>query len=169
MKKNMAIFIMVVFVAWGCSKDDEAKETAPPAKNQHKIAARTAADFSLTNLDGKAVALSDFKDQPVVIIFTTTWCPYCIKEIPNWKSLYARHKDDVGFMAVYVNENRQKVASFAAAKALDYPVLLDPDGQVARAYGVRGVPTQVVIDREGKLFKQASFALAADIDAVLKD
>ena len=111
---------------------------------------RPAPDFTLPDLDGVPVTLTDLRGKVVLVVFTTTWCPYCKKELPYLKELYdKRRTDGLEILAIYIQESPQKVASFAARYGLPYRVLLDTTGQVARAYGVRGVPTRMLIDKDG--------------------
>jgi len=88
----------------------------------------------------------------VLVYFTTTWCPYCKRDIPNLKKMYDRYRDrDFEILSIFIQESRQKVSSFAESYELPYPVLLDPDGAVAARYGVRGVPTKIVVSPDGTM------------------
>lgn len=110
----------------------------------------TAPDFSLQDVTGKTWRLSDHHGKVVLLDFTTTWCPWCIKDIPNLKKVYERYgKKDFEFVAIYIQESQKKVSSFSAKHKLPYKILLDPEGKAARNYGVRGVPTKVIVGRDG--------------------
>ena len=109
-----------------------------------------APDFTLKDLRGKARSLKDFRGKVVLLNFTTTWCPYCKKNIPNLKKLHASMKGkDFELVSIYVNESPKRVELFAEKYALPYTVLVDSDAMVARSYGVKGVPMKVVVDRKG--------------------
>ncbi|MBN2298170.1 MAG: TlpA family protein disulfide reductase [Deltaproteobacteria bacterium] len=116
----------------------------------------SAPDFSLKDLDGKTHILSDYAGKTVLLNFTTTWCPYCLKDIPNLKKMYSTYKDR-GFvlLAIYIQESDRKVDSFRRKYDLPYSVLLDTDGRIAQSYGVRGVPTKVLIDKKGTILCRA--------------
>lgn len=120
------------------------------ALGQDKVAAH---DFTLVDLAGKTWRLSDQKGKVVLLDFTTTWCPWCVKDIPHLKKLSQKYQGNRSFefVAVYLQESRQKVSSFALKKGLPYRILLDLDGKVAAKYGVRGVPTKVVVDKDGNV------------------
>lgn len=109
-----------------------------------------APNFILQDLNGKARSLQEFRGKVVLLNFTTTWCPYCKKDIPNLKKLHAALKGK-GFelVSIYVNESPKRVAVFAEKYALPYTILVDSEAAVARNYGVRGVPMKVVVDRKG--------------------
>ena len=109
-----------------------------------------APDFILQDLTGKARTLKEFRGKVVLLNFTTTWCPYCKKDIPNLKKLHASMKGkDFELVSIFVNESPKRVALFAEKYALPYTVLVDSEATVARSYGVRGVPMKVVVDRKG--------------------
>ena len=71
----------------------------------------SAPDFSLKDLQGKTHVLSDYAGKTVLLTFTTTWCPYCIKDIPKLKKIYSEYKDrDFVLLAIYIQESDRKVA-----------------------------------------------------------
>ncbi len=111
-----------------------------------------APGFTLPDLAGKKFTLADHKGKPVLIIFSTTWCPYCRTEIPRFKEIYNTYAKN-GLVVVNVDsqEPRDKVAKFAEKYKLPYRVLIDESGDVAESYGIRGVPSLVLIDGKGKI------------------
>lgn len=128
------------------SADTSARTAPPPAT------VRMAPDFTLQDLKGKDRSLKDFRGKVVLLNFTTTWCPYCKKDIPNLKKLHASLKGrDFELVSIYVNESPTRVAQFAEKNSLPYTILVDSDAAIARQYGVRGVPMKVVLDRKGEV------------------
>ncbi|HPC47672.1 MAG TPA: TlpA family protein disulfide reductase [Deltaproteobacteria bacterium] len=123
---------------------------ANPSAPQASPASVEAPNFILQDLSGKARSLKDYRGKVVYLYFTTTWCPYCKKDIPNLKRLHASLKGrPFEIVAVYVNESVSKVRWFAQKYELPYTVLVDDDAQVARLYGVQGVPLRIVLDASG--------------------
>jgi peroxiredoxin len=112
-----------------------------------------APDFVVKDLKGRPFRLSDHKGKrPVLIIFSTTWCSFCKAEIPHFKSIYSTYaKRGVEIVNVDIQESKEKVSSFAAKYELPYRVLLDEEGTVSGFYDVRGVPTMVLIDKNGMI------------------
>jgi cytochrome c biogenesis protein CcmG/thiol:disulfide interchange protein DsbE len=109
-------------------------------------------DFILKDLKGQEVSLGSFRDRPILLVFGTTWCPYCREEIPRIKEIYRLGREkNLEVLNIFINEPEAKVSAFAAKYALPYRVLLDSDGKVAERYQVRGVPTLVLLDRQGKI------------------
>ena len=115
--------------------------------------ASRAPDFSLKNLAGHVVTLSDLKDDVVVVNFWATWCPPCRDEVPHLESFFQTHRDD-GFIVVGIamdsvrGEGLTAVKEFVDEFQVDYPIVLGDDG-VAESFQVEGLPTTFIIDRNG--------------------
>ena len=110
-----------------------------------------AADFTLPDLDGRPVTLGPFLGKiPVLLVFWATWCPECKAAIPEINALITGPlKEKLLVFGLDFRESREKVALAVKSRGIRYPVLLDERGQAARAYGVVGIPTYVLIGREG--------------------
>ncbi len=108
-------------------------------------------EFTLSDLQGKAFNLKDYRAKAVLLIFGTTWCPSCRSEIPHFKQIYSTYVPK-GLEVAYVNiqEPREKVLRFSTKNQLPYRTLLDMNGDVANAYDVMGVPAMVLI-KDGKI------------------
>jgi len=115
-----------------------------------------APDFSLTDLNGKTFKLSAKRGKTVLLFFGTTWCPACRQQFPLCKEIYNKYNSR-GLEFVYINimEPRGKVARFVQANALPFRILLDDNANVANTYEVIGVPTFVLINKDGKIFKKS--------------
>jgi peroxiredoxin len=111
-----------------------------------------ASDFTLKDLDGRDVRLSDYKGKTIVLYFMATWCPECRGTIPRLKEIYSSYSSKgLVLLAVDVMESKEKVAAFSRKYGIPYPILLDEDGKVYRSYGVGGVPVTALIDRNGRI------------------
>ena len=109
-----------------------------------------AFDFSLDDVSGQRIQLSDLRGHPVVINFWATWCPPCRQELPALQSAYQRFRDQgVILLGVDLKENVETIQNFTAQFGLTYPLLLDRDGAVSERYQVRGIPTTVIVDADG--------------------
>jgi len=129
------------------------------AEAMHKLEAadetRRKADFTLTDLQGKAWHLRELRGKVVLVNFWATWCPPCRKEMPDLQALYDKYKDQ-GFVVLAISdEEAAKVTPFISDRKISYPVLLDPGGKVNEAFLVWGIPKSFVYDREGKLVAQS--------------
>jgi len=145
--------------------------SAPKPREAAKTAiAEKAPDFVLKDLNGRKFRLSDFRGkQPVLIIFSTTWCPTCKEEIPHFKSLHATYaKQGLLIVNVDIQESQEKVAKFTARHGLPYRVLLDEDGDVSGIYDIRGVPSMVLIDRNGNILCRQCPKIETLLEKILK-
>lgn len=120
---------------------------------------QVAPDFTLTNLNGEEVVLSDLQGKKVVLNFWTTWCPPCKAEMPHMQSYYDKYadKDNVEIIAVnltYSNDSVKKVEQFVSSYKLDFPILLDEKDEVGRIYEVITIPSTYMIDTTGKIQHQ---------------
>ncbi len=117
-----------------------------------------APDFTLENMDGDKLSLSDFHGQVVMLNFWATWCPPCRREIPSMESIYQDFGKD-GFVVLAVNEfeDPDHVFAYTGQLSVDptFPVLFDRDSTVSQLYGVKGLPTTVLIDKQGKMVYRA--------------
>lgn len=112
-----------------------------------------AADFTLPSLTGENISLSTYLGKKVILlVFGATWCPYCVKEIPELKEIDTAFKNkDFILLYIDIGESKKKVEAFAQEKALPYTVLLDEKSEVAQTYKVYGIPTGFLIDLKGKI------------------
>lgn len=127
-----------------------------------------APDFMLKDIQGKTVRLSSFRGNPVVLFFGTTWCPACRAEIPAFKSTYEKHaRRGLKFFYIDINESTDRVSYFAGQNAFPYPVLVDSDGSVANRYRIIGVPTIVLVNKDGNIAGVAHRTSDLHIDELL--
>lgn len=107
--------------------------------------------FEALDTTGKTWRLADLKGRAVLINFWASWCEPCRAEMPTLQQiadLYGPEKLLV--LALNFKEHPNRAIQFAATTGLSLPVLLDPQGQTARAWGVKVFPTTVLIDRQGR-------------------
>lgn len=104
--------------------------------------------FSLRDLEGEVRKLEDFRGNPVILNFWTTWCPYCVDEMPLLQELHTSG-EDVVVLAVNVRESKESAQKFIADKGFTFPVLLDSEGKVFKSYRLRAYPTTFALNAEG--------------------
>jgi peroxiredoxin len=115
-----------------------------------------APDFSLPRLEGGSeVSLASLRGQVVLVNFWATWCKPCEDEMPAMGRLYHQTKD-AGFalLAVSIDEGREEVDRFQERLALPFPILLDPEKQVAQRYQTYRFPETFLVDREGVIVER---------------
>jgi peroxiredoxin len=110
-------------------------------------------DFALKDVvTGEEISIRDYKGQPVLITFFTTWCPICKGEMPRIQEIYERYRSQ-GFvvLGVGVNESESSVRNYGSRYTLSFPIMADSNSKVASEYLVRGVPTHYFIRTDGKI------------------
>ena len=114
--------------------------------------ARHAPALRLPILDGARIDLTDLKGKVVLVNFWATWCPPCVEEIPSLQRLYRRlQPQGLEILAVDVGESAGKMRKFLADKPIDFPVLMDTEGDALRRWGIYAFPTTLVLDREHRI------------------
>ncbi|MGN7455840.1 redoxin domain-containing protein [Paenibacillus pasadenensis] len=109
-------------------------------------------EFTLSTLDGRTVSLSDYEGKPVVLNFWGSFCPPCVKEMPEFQRQYDKWKSEgLEVLAVNLSEDNLTVRNFVAGKNLTYPILRDVDKETERRYRLRSYPTTFFIRPDGKL------------------
>ncbi|HEY8450468.1 MAG TPA: TlpA disulfide reductase family protein [Bacillota bacterium] len=107
-----------------------------------------APGFALATVaGGRTVALEEYRGQPVIVNFWATWCPPCVKELPVLEQV--AEQGQIAVLAVNVGDGREQVQAFTRQHGLNMTVLLDQQGEVAGAYGMRGLPETFFIDDDG--------------------
>jgi peroxiredoxin len=120
-----------------------------PAANT-LLAGDRAVEFTLLDLDGDEVSLSDYSGKPVVLNFWATWCAPCRIEMPELQNAYETYQEqDLVILAINQQEEGQIVDGFFDDLGLTFTPLLDSDGNVGRAYGAFGLPSTYFVDRSG--------------------
>jgi peroxiredoxin len=107
-------------------------------------------DFTLSDLSGKKVSLSQYRGKLVFLNFWATWCPPCRAEMPSMERLYQKLKGQgLVVLAVDLQEDAKSVSKFVEEHKLTFSILLDSDGRVGTTYGARSIPTTYIIGRDG--------------------
>ncbi len=110
-----------------------------------------AYDFTLPDLDGKAITLSALHGRPVILNFWATWCAPCRIEMPEFQKVYENHPDgELAIIAVNLDEPADRVSKFFRDDlGLTFTALLDDGGVIADKYGVFTYPTTYFINKDG--------------------
>jgi len=113
-----------------------------------------ATDFTLKDLNGNDVSLSDFRGKVVMLDFWATWCPPCVKAIPELIALHEKYKAR-GFevIGISMDQSVADVKYFVNDRNITYTILMSDD-KVEKQYGVITIPVTFMIDRSGKVVKK---------------
>lgn len=125
-------------------------------------------NFTVYDNESNEIALSDIVNEgkPVVINFWTTWCPYCINEMPEFEEVYTEYDGKVNFMMIDVdgggNDDINKAKQYIADEGYTFPVYFDSALYAAQAYNIGSFPTTVIIDARGNEIYNRSGSLSKE-------
>ncbi len=111
-----------------------------------------AKNFTLKDVDGKTRPLSEFAGKVLIVNFWASWCPPCRREMPSMERIYQQLKGQP-FMVLGIDQYEKEDRVFAFMGELDpqptFPILLDMEGTVSQAWGVKALPTSFIVDKHG--------------------
>jgi len=113
-----------------------------------------APDFSLPDIEGKTVRLSDYRGKVVFVNFWATWCKPCKEEMPSMEILWENFKsEDFVMLAISMDRvtTKKDIPPFIESMKLTFPILTDSWGQTDKRYKLMGVPETYIIDQSGVL------------------
>lgn len=128
-----------------------------------------APEISLATVDGRGVALSDYRGRPVIVNFWASWCVPCRDEFPLLAAARAAHQaDGLEILGIIHDDSAQSAAAFAATYDAAWPLLVDADDVAWNAYHGAFVPITYFVDRAG-IVRALSYGPppSASLDALL--
>jgi len=132
------VFSFSLFLVGCKERRIELKSSAPP--------------FKLSSVNGSVLSLQDYKGSYVLLNFWATWCPPCLEELPSLESLYLKQKArNLVVLGIAVKDEREAVLDMKEKLKITYPLLLDPEGEVASDYQTTGYPETFLLGKDGKI------------------
>ncbi len=125
------------------------------------VVAGPAPVFDAVLLDGAQVSLAQYRGRPLLLHFWASWCPVCRLEQDSIGNIARDH----AVLTVSIDDMAPgELRAWMTEQGLDYPVVPDPSGRLSARYGVRGVPTSIVIDAEGRIrFTEVGYTTEAGL------
>lgn len=161
-----ACLLLLIFSVFSCSRDGDKA-----------VDGGRAQDFTLSDINGNKITLSEMRGKVVMIEFWATWCPPCRQSIPDLNTIFNKYKDR-GFVLLAISldkgsDAQSLIMSFIKEYPMAYTVLLD-NGDTGRKYGVSSIPTSFIIDKTGRIANKhigyspnSASAISQEIEALL--
>lgn len=145
MKRFILVLLPIVIVLFACAKAEKASifgDNSSPAP-----------DFTVKDLKGREISLSNYSGKVVFLNFWATWCGPCKAEIPDFIQAYKQYKDK-GMEIIGISVDRispKSVLKFVEKYKINYPVIMSTD-KIQKDYEPGPyVPTTIIVDQEGKI------------------
>lgn len=149
--RHPALIVAVYFLAIFVSPQPSAAVT-PWAIEE--LAGKPAPQFSLPDMTGKKIDLNEFNGKVMLINFWATWCGPCRKEMPDLEKIQQKYQEkQFSVVAVSLDSDLGHVKAFLKRLPVTFPILHDPEMEVAEKYGVFAYPTSFLVDRKGGIKK----------------
>lgn len=103
-----------------------------------------------------SISLVELRGTPLVVNFWAAWCAPCRREMPAFQSVYEDVQDDVGFLGIDNQDIRADGLDLVRETGVRYRLGFDPSGDVARAFGVLGMPTTVFVSADGEMLERVT-------------
>ena len=127
----------------------KAPTTAPTEPNYPD-----APDFTVYDLDGNEVKLSDFFGKPIVLNFWASWCGPCKAEMPEFQKKYSLIGDEVQFLMINVGDDMETAHKYVTKQGFQFPVFYDTNNNASEVYQISSIPMSYFINSEGKIVAQ---------------
>lgn len=160
--KKRTIQLLFTVIALLATWSNANAQTATVADNDSKYATEmlkpgtVAPEFALQTPEGKTVKLSDYRGKYVVLDFWASWCPDCLKDVPNVKALYDTYNErGIVFVGVSFDVNKENWTAALAKYGIEYTQVSElkkwKETEVSKAYNIKWIPSLYLINPEGKV------------------
>lgn len=121
-----------------------------------------AASVAYTAWEGGRATTAAFAGKPLVVNFWASWCTSCLAEIPRFVEVYERHRQEVHFLGLNLQDNPDSAKRLAKELGITYMLGRDPQGEAFQAFGGVAMPTTVVVDADGNVVKKLDGEVSAE-------
>lgn len=118
--------------------------------------------ISILDKYGNEIALADLLGKPIIINFWTTWCTFCVSEMPHFQDAFEEYGNEIQFLFINPDENFETINKFMNQKGYTFPTYVDKGSTSSYAFGVSAFPTTAAIDAEGNIKYLRAGMITAD-------
>ena len=163
----MALAVLALFSVWITWRAKTIELGTNALNAASPLVGKPAPDFVVDTLDGRKLALADYRGKTLVVTFWASWCGPCRMELPVLARFYRRtHQPDSDFeiLAISTDDSRDAAANEAKALNLPFPVAVDVGNRIASAYNIESIPMLFVTGKSGTLiYSHVGFEMTLDI------
>jgi cytochrome c biogenesis protein CcmG, thiol:disulfide interchange protein DsbE len=156
---GLAVVVVAAFVVYASLEGGDPADSGviPSQEGQRLGAVSGAEDGPLPEVildgfgDGGPVDVTSYRGTPLVVNFWATWCPPCVKEMPDFEEVWRAHEGRVAFLGVNSQDREDAAVRFATDLGITYDMASDPAGDYFAAVSGYGWPTTLLVDAEGRI------------------
>lgn len=165
----LALLFAISGLGMGAETESDMSERAKLGEFVPASQPSPAPAISLGDSSGQTIELSDLRGKPVILNLWATWCEPCLREMPSLERLQSRFGERITVLAVSEDRGGDKIVEpFIAKLGLkSVKIYIDPKSEVGHAFTVRGLPTSVLIDRNGMVLGRVEGAAEWDSPKIL--
>jgi thiol-disulfide isomerase/thioredoxin len=154
------VIIAVVIVLSGCynAPDPNGAGVAGPGG----LAGAPAQSFDVRRTDGRSDSLARYRGRVVLLNLWATWCPPCQEEMPALERFARENAGKVVVLGVDEGESAAAAGTYAREHGVTFPILVDEQQQYGRTYRGIGLPTSVIVGRDGRVVRGVDGAMTIE-------
>lgn len=140
--------------------DEIDQASGDTEENEDEIKYNEQNNFTLIDLEGNEVSLSDYQGKKVFLNFWATWCPPCKGEMPDMEVLHNEiDESEVVILAINLGDEERLIKRFIEGEEFTFKVLQDRENAVAAQYMISSIPISYLIDENGEIVKKVVGAM----------
>ncbi|MDE7352047.1 MAG: TlpA family protein disulfide reductase [Acetatifactor sp.] len=167
----VTLILLILAAVWGyrflTARYQAPEQQTADEGNEEQAKTDPAPDFTVMDMDGNSVNLSDYFGKPIIINFWAAWCGPCKSELPAFDAAIQEYGQEITFLMVNLTDGFRDTVSvvtdFVDENNYSFPVYFDTEYSAAIAYRVSSIPLTVLIDRDGNLYKSHTGAMSDTI------
>ena len=150
---SLILFTLIITIIAVVAKNAFTKDETFAALTKKEDGTELIAyETKLVSLDQSETTLENYKDNVLVLNFWTSWCTYCIHEVPELNNFYNKQPEDVAFLTINMTadeKNAQSAEKFKEQYDIEFPIFLDETGFLQESFEIIAFPTTLIIDSSG--------------------